>query len=252
MKGRYFSCPCHLSSLRFEGRRPRQRPAVDRVGRSMSSPVAVLIPTRDRETIFRQRAYASVKATSRARMFVYLDLDGPDYERFPDVEYVVGPRLGAAQSYQALYDHARRDHSIELFATLTDDAMLVEPGWDEWALDQHRKQDIVVLSPCCNSEGAHRVDMPLVSRAFADAVGFLVHPDMHHYGWPSVIDALADGICLVKAPADAFRIHHENVGSLVPCLEHDAVAFYRWYAWHKDHYRDALREKVLACASERK
>ena len=108
----------------------------------------------------------------------------------------------------------------------------------------HLPGRIGVVSPSCSDIGEHRVDMPAVSRQWIDAVGFYAHPGMNHYGWPSVIDALSDGICLTKAPRDKFSIQHNNIGSKTSSFNGDAVEFYQWFAWHKDEGRAALKRAI--------
>ena len=210
------------------------------------SGVAVLIPTRDRKPQF-LTAVESIRKTSSAQVFAYCDADASPYGDVPGVTFVTGPRIGCAKSLNALAEWITGNlPEVRTFAMMTDDSTMMSKDWDvalEAALVLFPAR-IGVVSPRCSIGGAHRVDMPAMSREFFEAVGFYSHPEMCHYGWPSVIDALADGICLRKMDDGSFDIEHKNIGSRISSFEHDAAEFYQWYAWHKDHGREALMNKI--------
>lgn len=214
--------------------------------------VAVLIPTRDRPGPF-SRAVDSVKQTSEADVFAYLDEDAMPYPPQYRARYIRGPRIGPAKSWQKLCD-AAMEFGYAAVATLTDDAVMTAAGWDQWLLRQLRLGEtrIQAFRPVTNDEGAYRMDMPAVSREWVEAVGHFVHPDMEHFCWPSVIDALSYGLCLTTALPHEFRIEHKQEGTDAKFFDQDAINFYRWYVWQKDEGRRALATKIDAAFNQAK
>jgi len=204
----------------------------------------MLIPTRDRKDLF-LTAVRSVNRTSKAHVMAYMDTDAPEYPDMGGAEVFHGPRVGPARGWAALAKKAFTD-GYDAVATMTDDSVVMTPGWDDWVEEVISVWPIAVVSPRCADSGVHRVDMPLVTKAFVEAVGWFIHPELFHYAWPSVIDALSDGICLFKAPQDKFHIRHNQVGAESPTFSADSRKFYEWYAWHKDDHRAMLRKAVEA------
>jgi hypothetical protein len=208
--------------------------------------IAVLIPSRDRPAQAAE-AVASVRATSDAAVFLYCDSDATPYPKIEGAEVLVGERVGSARAINLLVHHAyEARRNVSGFIMIPDDARMRTPGWDKFVLNKFDQcpGDISVVSPACSPDGEHRVDMPAISCAFFNKVGFFAHRDTRHYAWPSIVEALSEGICLYRASRDEFAIDHPNIGSTMPSFETDAGVFYRWYAWHRAHARRALSQAI--------
>ena len=212
--------------------------------------VAVLIPTRDRPDSFR-RAVESIKVTSEADVLAYLDDDGLPYPEQYRARFIKGPRIGPAKAWQKLAEEAMKV-GYAAVATLTDDSVITTPGWDQWMLRQLRLGEtrVQAFRPVTNDEGAYRMDMPAVSREWIEAVGWFIHPEMKHYCWPSVIDAMSFHMCLTTALPHEFRIQHHQEGTDAKDFEEDSINFYRWYVWHKDEARRSLATKIDAAFNQ--
>lgn len=211
------------------------------------SRVAVLIPTRGRPEAF-QRAVASVRATSKAEVLAYCD-DDENHQLGIYSNIVVGPVIGCAKSINVLAAEALRLYpDVDTLMMMPDDAVMETPGWDEYLVDEMNKfpKRIGVVSPHLSGDaGAHRVDMPAISKQLFQWLGWYAHRDMIHYCWPSVIEVMTTGICLTKAPKDKFSVNHINISPQRPRMFNiDAIKFYQWYVWHKDNYRAALETLI--------
>lgn len=204
--------------------------------------VAVICPSRHRPDHLKIAA-ESVWKTSDAKVYARIDKDGGNYPDIYGVKYVVGERVGCAQSINdAVTGALLSDPDISVFAFMTDDSKMTAKGWDEYLLGFAGSPH--VISPHTSDGGAHRVDMPAITVEMYDHLGWYAHPTMFHYGWPTVLGLLADGICLTRAPKDKFAIKHDNIASKYSTFEHDSVEFYQWAAWHLDDAREALRKAV--------
>jgi GT2 family glycosyltransferase len=202
--------------------------------------VAVLIPSRERPGKFLD-AVRSVNSTSDADVLAYFDDDDKPYPDVGGAICTTGKRLGSAGAWRKLSEIAM-EKEYDIMATLTDDAVMLTRGWDDWVTRVARKKPVCAISSFVNDddEGANRCDMPAITRGYFEAVGFFIHPGISHYAWPSVVDAMSDGICMVRATKDEFRIRHRQEGALNGAWANDCIVFMQWYAWHKDHGREAL------------
>lgn len=230
------------------------------------SRVAVLCPSRDRWHELKAAA-ESVRATSKADFLVYLDEGtenppiGPVYRFIPNREaipakYTIGPRLGCAQALNAL---VAADNEHDTFLMMTDDSVITAPGWDEYVVSVFDAMPGRIGAISAHLGGGtdegytQPMDMPCVSREWIEAVGYFAHPRMKHYGWPSVIESLSEGLCLVNSPADKLAMKHTQVSSNIDpngvyarYYASDSAEFCDWYAHYRNRERMMLQAKIEA------
>lgn len=206
-----------------------------------------MIPSRERPGEY-VRACESVQLTSDAKILGYLD-EGATNGLEVHANPIVGPRVGCAMSMNALAAEAiRRWPEVDTLTMMTDDAIMTTPGWDEWAaaeLDKYPGRLGVVSPHLSADDGAHRVDMPTISKELFLFLGWYAEPRFIHYFWPGVLDAISEGMCLTKARKGQFCIHHGNISpERERDFNFDAVNFGKWYAWDKATLRLRLEKAI--------
>lgn len=216
---------------------------------SGKSRIAVLVPTRDRPFEFiKCLQSADNLATNPIKVFGYLDEDDV---RGLDIyaDCIIGPRVGSATAMNMLASEAiLRYPEVDTLVMMTDDALMETPGWDDFLLSELDKfpKRLGVVSPhLSRDDGAHRVDMPSISKELFQFLGFYAHPRFMHFFWPGVLDAISEGLCLTKATKEQYSIHHGNMSPQRDReFNFDAVQFGKWYAWDKATLRSKLEAEI--------
>ena len=207
--------------------------------------VGVLIPSRDRPQLLRE-AIASVQETSsHADALVYIDEDQRELYGLVEnsnVHVLHGPRVGPVASANAL---VKAFPGYDAYGLITDDSRITTPGWDGWlmdALDVFPKR-LAVISPH-HSHGNY-VDMPFVSRAWVEYVGWYACPMAYHYVWPIITGLIGEMTAIVHAPKQSFHIEHNYDNHANAGLRgFDYEVFFQFVSAHLPGFVDMLREEM--------
>jgi len=184
--------------------------------------IAVLCPTRRGPDALKLLA-KSVADTSNARVLAYVDDDsreayrhgwGQNPGQFVDAMartfIYEGPRIGPVASMNVLVNHYL--DQFDIFGMVPDDATFETAGWDRRMEEVAAsfQGGIGAMSPK-HSLGDH-VDIPFVTRRWIDILGWFAYPGFYHWGWPTVISALAEGIqSLVHLPEESCFVRHDHL-----------------------------------------
>lgn len=184
----------------------------------MSDRIAIMIPSRDRPELL-WKACASIFDTSEAAdVFCFVDEDQremydaarPKIMGKGTFKIAYGPRCGPVAAALALQKCIQKEKvkytGIGLFV---DDCTFTIPGWDQAVLyEADRLGPIWAMSPA-HSEGAY-MDFAIVSREWADRLGWIAYPALRHFGWPSIIEALGEATKLHRLPPELMFIQHDR------------------------------------------
>lgn len=186
-----------------------------------------MIPSRDRPKELKvavDSVYGMASDPENLAIAVYVDEDQKELYK-GTVAYVSGPRVGPATAADGM---AKTFDDFDIYGLITDDSVIVTPGWDDWLRGQLEGQ-VAVASPSHN-HGVH-MDMPFVSKRWLDAVGWFSLPGCIHYAWPSAIYviALASGAKISHADIESFRILHDQLSTdRGPDFVQDALTLYNF------------------------
>lgn len=189
--------------------------------------VAVLCPTRSRPESFARLA-ESIRATSSARLLVCLDDDtaasyGEVLGRTSGVSAHIRDRAGLVEKVNWLVE---QEPDYDLYGIMPDDCVVMTPGWDDYALEMVEQYPYCVVSPYHNF-GNH-IDLPFVSRAWIEALGWYACPDCYHYCWPIITGLIGEMTAICHCPKDSFGIvYTENDVNRAWQVE-DAQAFFEY------------------------
>lgn len=213
--------------------------------------IAVLCPSRDRPAGMELMARSVMKTAEKADVIFYADDD--QYELYHGIEKKdglrgrtrdwYGPRIGPLPACNLL---AQKYPDYAIYGMITDDAIVMSPGWDKWCLESidYFNGRLCVISPHHNW-GDH-VDMPFVTQEWIRQTGWFGCPMMYHYAWPIVTGLIGEMTGIIHAPEDKFHIHHEYVdGTYNERRDRDNAEFFNYVSLHMmpvvDRIRGAMR-----------
>lgn len=175
----------------------------------MPDRVLVVCPSRERPKSLANLVHSVLNTSEKADVHAYLDDDQATLyswcrEAAPArFRVTMGPRIGpTAAANQIVLEHL---NAYEAFCFVPDDAVFTIPGWDKKALSV-LTDTVGVYAPSHRNQD---IDMPVVSRKWVAALGWLCWPGLYHWGWPSVIAALGFATrTLTRAKPCDFWIDH--------------------------------------------
>ena len=96
-------------------------------------------------------------------------------------------------------------------------------------------------------EGALRkMDFPWATVGWIETLGFLAHPQAHHYYWDVMLEILGESTQMRNAEKHEFEIKHDGHPSsnLEQHLHTDSFNFARWCAFDRRREIERLRKAI--------
>lgn len=209
---------------------------------------ACVLATRNRPDHF-ERCVAAVKETSGADVVAYVDEDQRAMYAFMEgvdgVRLLYGDRLGQCGSLNVM---TKTCDTYDVYQMITDDMIITTPGWEEHAEKfwKESPNGVFAASPK-HTYGGH-FDIPMVSRAWLDAVGFFAVPGLYMNYWHVAVHVISEAAGVVRwfEKDQMFITHHQQkrdpLGNMtIPADEH---RFARWMSYD---YVDAIERLRAAC-----
>jgi len=215
--------------------------------------IAVLCPTRDRPEKLRRLVQSILDTSVKVHVLAWIDDDQynlysslPWAKKFSDpydptvrIHFHYGHRCSVVEAMNNL---AQLHREFRVYGMMPDDAMMKTPGWDRWMLAKFDAfpNDVGVVSPHHNY--GDYIDMPFLSRAWIDAIGYFAYPHMFHYAWTLATGLLGEATNIVYATKDEMTILHDHVDS--PNMAHyegDCAKFFNHFMFNHRRLIDSLR-----------
>lgn len=193
----------------------------------------MICPTLDRPDLALRFSQSFLATTTHARLVVVCEPGQADqYKAIGELDKRVVLMWGRGGSAaQAIIDGAYRSNE-KVIGVAPDDCEFHTAGWDDVVLEAAERlpNGIGVINPA--SPYGMRVEMPLVTRKWIDALGCLVPLTVHHYWWNTCLAMLAEGLGplgIVQLGWDQmWMTHDEHANSDRLKLAADSVRFSWW------------------------
>jgi hypothetical protein len=205
--------------------------------------ILVCCPTRDRADIAAQFA-DSVARTSNAHVAFYIDEDQVD--RYSSLfkhqggrlHTIIGPRIGSAQAYNALY---RAFPHFDVYGMCADDSEFSPTNWDK-NLERVIRQFPNGIGVAATHNGSH-IQFPFVTRRWIELVGW-VPQGFRHYAIDGVLQMLGEDTHLVFLDPKDVALEHKDARTN-QSIGDDAVTFMLWCVTKKRYSSAILRNAMV-------